>query len=80
LFCQAKDHDESGIRKGELLPAKAKRLFEQIKGLSTLEAYQTSPMLRQHELEAYRIQSFLRFYRLADDAGFSSAVRQLYKV
>ncbi|MEY4530946.1 MAG: hypothetical protein RLZZ156_1667, partial [Deinococcota bacterium] len=60
--------------------ANAKRLLEQVKGISTLEAYQTSALLRQHELEVYRIQSFLRFYRLADDAGFSSAVRQLYKV
>ncbi len=71
---------ESQAKKGTLPPAKAKRLLEQVKGISTLEAYQTSALLRQHELEAYRIQSFLRFYRLADDAGFSSAVRQLYKV
>ena len=69
---------ESKAKKGEVPPTKAKRLLEQVKGIGTLEAYQTSPMLRQHELEAYRIQSFLRFYRLADDAGFSSAIRRLY--
>ncbi len=69
---------ESRVKKGEAAPTNAKRLLEQVKGISTLEAYQTSPMLRQHELEAYRIQSFLRFYRLANEAGFSSAVRCLY--
>ncbi len=69
---------ESRLKKGETIPSNAKRLVEQVKGISTLEAYQTSALLRHHELEAYRIQSFLRFYRLADDAGFSSAIRKLY--
>jgi hypothetical protein len=49
-----------------------------VKGLNTLECYQTSPELRQQELAAYRIKTFVRFYRLADDAGFSSAVRRLW--
>ncbi len=69
---------ETRAKRGEAPPANAKKLLEQVKGLSTLEAYQTSAALRQHELELYRMQSLVRFYRLADDAGFSSAVRRLY--
>jgi single-stranded-DNA-specific exonuclease len=69
---------ENKLRRGELVPSAAKRLLEQIKGLNTIECFQTSPGLRQQELEAYRVRSFVRFYRLADDAGFSSAVRRLW--
>ncbi|MFN3265592.1 MAG: single-stranded-DNA-specific exonuclease RecJ [Deinococcales bacterium] len=65
-------------RRGTAIPPAAKSLLEQVRGLSTLECYQTSPALRQHELEVYRYKSFVRFYRLADDAGFSSAVRRLF--
>jgi single-stranded-DNA-specific exonuclease len=69
---------ENKLRRGEPVPANAKRLVEQLKGLSTFECFQTSPALRQQELEAYRVRNFVRFYRLADDSGFSSAVRRLW--
>ncbi len=69
---------EIAAKKGETMPIPTKRLLESIKGLTSIEAYQTSPALRNAELEQYRLQSFTRMYRMADDAGFSSSVRRLY--
>ena len=74
-------HDlEQKLKKGETATPEAKKALEQVRGLGTLEAYQTSAALRNQELEAYRLQNFVRFYRLAPEAGFSSAVRRLYSV
>jgi single-stranded-DNA-specific exonuclease len=72
-------HDiEARAKKGEEPPAQARRLLEAIRGLSITEAYQVSADLRREELEAYRLRTFARLYRIADDIAFSSAVRTLW--
>ncbi len=65
-------------KKGGAIPECVQRLLDAIRGLSITEAYQVSADLRREELEAYRLRTFVRLYRIADDVAFSSAVRTLW--
>ncbi len=69
---------ELQAKRGVPIPPRAKELLHEVKGLEDAAVYRSSETVLRDELEVYRAVTFARFYRSADDAAFSGAVRTLY--
>jgi single-stranded-DNA-specific exonuclease len=69
---------EIKAKRGAVLPPRAKTMLDEVRGLEDAVAYRSSHAVLRDELELYRAVTFARFYRAADDAAFSRAVRALY--
>jgi hypothetical protein len=69
---------ERHAKKGMAIPTRARELLDEVRGLEDVDVYRSSGTVLRDELETYRAVTFARFYRAADDAGFTRAVKTLY--
>jgi single-stranded-DNA-specific exonuclease len=57
---------------------RALEALSDVRGRNDEDVYREHALVLSEELEAYRERTFVRFYRLGDDAAFTRAVRALY--